>query len=243
MKTSSSFPWKETRAPPFPLSHLLQYQIWLRMTKGIDKQLSPHKRGLLSGIPWQGTVVEIGPGLGATIPYYAAACCPKANPDPPVKMVYLVEPNHHMHEGLRAAAVKAGVQPGSFHILSCGAESIPLPDSSVDSVLCTLVLCSVPSVEAACREVHRILKPGGKFFVLEHVAVKEGDQVASWVLFAQRLLSMSGIWPAIGDGCMLDRHTEDALKAAPWKSIAMERFVREGGLQIAAPHIKGYAEK
>ena len=101
--------------------------------------------------PLQGRVLELGPGLGTNLPYLRHTQWTG------------LEPSAAMREGL----LKRGA-PGP--LLSGVAEAIPLPDGSVDAVVSTLVLCSVRDPVRVLAEVRRVLKPGGSFVYIEHVA-------------------------------------------------------------------------
>ena len=81
-----------------------------------------------------------------------------------------------MHGGLRKTAHRFAID---LRIVASGAEAIDLPDNSVEAVICTLVLCTVDSPERVLAEVSRILKPGGRFIFLEHVAAPQGNLAAA----------------------------------------------------------------
>lgn len=115
-------------------------------------------------------MLEIGPGLGANLPVYALL--------PPPRRLILAEPNEWMHDDLKDQIANHSLRArGTDVILTAeGAQALgSVQDASVDVVVSTLVLCSVPSVDAALNEIHRVLRPGGVFVFLEHVlAAKEG---------------------------------------------------------------------
>jgi len=90
-------------------------------------------------------------------------------------------------------------------------------DNTIDTVISSLVLCSVPSVEEALREIKRILKPGGTLRFVEHVAAPYG----TWLCRFQKLLSP--ICQFFGDGCHPDRHLEESLKDSGLKILRLER--------------------
>lgn len=92
-------------------------------------------------------------------------------------MAYLaLEPNPFFHPRLREEARKRGL---ALTLLPGRAEAIPLPGGSVDLVVATLVLCSVADPEKAIEEVHRVLRPGGAYLFLEHVAAPKRTPCAS----------------------------------------------------------------
>ena len=115
----------------------------------LEKELAATKQLWIA--PLRGRVLELGPGLGANLPYLRHTQWTG------------LEPSAAMREGL----LKRGA-PGP--LLSGVAEAIPLPDASVDAVVGTLVLCSVRDAVKVLAEIRRVLKPGGSFVYIEHVA-------------------------------------------------------------------------
>ena len=103
-----------------------------------------------------GDVVEIGVGPGLNLQYY--------NLDT-VNKVIGIDPSDELNKIAKRNANKVNLDI-EFNLSS--AESIDLPTSSVDSVVCTFSLCSIPNPEKALKEIHRILKPGGKYYFCEH---------------------------------------------------------------------------
>jgi len=103
----------------------------------------------------EGAVVEIGAGTGLSFRHYPAGI-----------EVVATEPDPHMLKAARKAARKAKVK---LTLQQAPAEALPLGDGSVDTVVSILVLCSVPDQAAALAEANRVLKPGGRLLLLEHV--------------------------------------------------------------------------
>lgn len=175
------------------------------------------KRRLFDGI--EGTVVEIGPGTGVNLPYL---------PDD-IRWIGL-EPNPHMHgfirEKLEGRSMDAEVRDDP-------AASSGLPDNSVDTVISTLVLCSVPDVRDALAEIRRILRPGGRLLFIEHVAAEEHTALC-WVQHGIR-----PVWKVLADGCNPDRETDTMLERSGFSSVEMERF--RVGLPVVSPHVMGSA--
>ncbi|BDA44180.1 Methyltransferase-like protein 7B [Coccomyxa sp. Obi] len=147
--------------------------------------------------------------------------------------VTAVDPNQEMWPYARASAARHGVR--SLTLVNGVAESLPFADGSFDRAVCTLVLCSVTDVEAAVRELHRVLKPGGKLLFLEHVAA---GQERPLLRLSQTLLNP--LQRALADGCNLIRD--------PLESIRSERFEMEEerhffipSLGLIGPHVSGIA--
>lgn len=149
-----------------------------------------------------GTVLEIGPGSGANMRYYR----------PGVKVIG-IEPNPAMHPRLRAKADEHGVD---LEIRTLRGEELDVADDSVDHVVATLLLCGVDDPEQVLGEVRRVLKPGGTYFFLEHVAAPDGTltrRLQRWVLRPHRWLF---------NGCEVDRDTGSLLERAGFADIDIE---------------------
>ncbi len=196
-----------------------EFRQWM-MAKMYDKALekyeshvSERKRRLLAEL--SGTVLEIGPGNGVNVQYA---------PEQIDKWI-CIEPNPHMHAKLRDAGAACAVAT-EFRIVS--AEGMSVDDSSVDTVLSTLVLCSVPDPVAVLRDIRRILKPGGRFVFLEHVAAPRGTGLRR----IQRLLKP--FWMYFAGGCQLDRDLGDTIRDAGFREVRMDEF---GVPRKAAPAV------
>jgi ubiquinone/menaquinone biosynthesis C-methylase UbiE len=151
-----------------------------------------------------GTIVEIGAGTGANLRYFR-----------PGTRVVAVEPNPHMHPMLAERAARHGLD---LDILGDGAESLALPDASVDAVVASLVLCTVRDPVAAVREVRRVLRPGGRFVCIEHVAAPAGSVIGR----IQRAVYRPWRW--FFEGCHSHRDTERVLRGTGFSEVSVERF-------------------
>ncbi|HTO99297.1 MAG TPA: class I SAM-dependent methyltransferase, partial [Myxococcales bacterium] len=143
-----------------------------------------------------------------------------------------VDPNPFMEGYLRAEAARLGI-PIQFHLGT--AESLPLPDGSVDAVISTLALCSTASQEQALQEALRVLKKGGRLLFLEHVAAPRGTRLRT----LQDLVTP--FWRRLGDGCRPNRETWVALERAGFASLTYQRFTAPTFL--ISPEIVGQAAK
>ncbi len=164
-------------------------------------------------------VVEVGAGTGLNAVYLPAGA-----------RWIAVEPNVHFHERIRAAAAAHGLD---VEVRAGLAEALPVADGAADAVVSTLVLCSVDDVRQSLAEVRRVLRPGGRFVFVEHVAAPEGTGLRR----LQRLLR--GPWGLVADGCRPDQDTERLLCGAGFASVEREAFRVPGAL--VAPHIAGVA--
>ena len=133
----------------------------------------------------QGRALEIGAGTGLNVEHYPAGAD-----------VTYTEPDRHMAKRLRARGVA---------VVEAGAGALPFADDSFDTVVSTLVLCTVPDVPAALREVRRVLRPGGQLLFLEHVRAPPGTALGRWQDRLQRP------WRALACGCNCNRDLLAAL--------------------------------
>ncbi|GAA2047620.1 class I SAM-dependent methyltransferase [Leifsonia soli] len=168
----------------------------------LEASLRPRKRRVFAGLA--GEVAEIGPGVGANLPYVPAGAA-----------LVAIEPNRSMHDGLRAAALRAGV---ALDLRERTAERTGLPDASVDSVISSLVLCSVQDPDAVLAEIRRILRPGGAFRFVEHVAAPSGTPTRA----SQRLVRRPWAWTF--EGCSCERDLEHAIRSAGFAAVEVERY-------------------
>ncbi|HET9427613.1 MAG TPA: class I SAM-dependent methyltransferase [Allosphingosinicella sp.] len=134
----------------------------------------------------QGKVLEIGVGSGLNFPFYDPAR---------VEHLWALEPSPEMRS---LAAPKAAATPFPTEFIGLSGEEIPLETASVDTVVTTYTLCTIPDVVRALREMRRVLRPGGRLLFLEHGAAPEAA-VRKW----QHRLTPA--WKRIGGGCHLDR--------------------------------------
>ena len=167
-----------------------------------ERMVAERKRRLFAGL--SGAILEIGPGAGPNLAYYPKDC-----------RWIGVEPNPFMHSYLRQSAERAGLQ---IEIRQLLAEKLPAADHSIDAVVSTLVLCSVREPAIVLGEVLRVLRPGGRFIFLEHVAAPEGTRLRSVQRFIRPL------WQRLADGCHPDRETGPAIERAGFSRVQYETF-------------------
>jgi ubiquinone/menaquinone biosynthesis C-methylase UbiE len=130
-----------------------------RFNKGSEAAgMREERRQLLADT--EGVTIEIGAGTGLNFEHYPEA----------VTRLVLAEPDRHMRLRLRT---RVGALGRAAEIIDAPAERLPFPDATFDTAVMTLVLCSVPSQEAALEEIARVLKPNGRLLFIEHV--RSGD--------------------------------------------------------------------
>lgn len=193
------------------------YDSLLKSTE--EEGLRDMRRETLSSA--SGRTIDLGAGTGANIGLY---------PDSVTELV-LAEPDQHMLRKLQAKAREAGVDA---EIAEAGAERLPFEDSSFDTAVFTLVLCTVPDPAAALAEAARILKPGGRLLFVEHVRSEEAG-LARWQDRLERP------WHFFGDGCHCNRDTVATIEAAPFSVEGVERTELPKSPPIVRPLVRGSA--
>lgn len=177
------------------------------------------KRALLGNL--HGNVLEIGPGTGPNLSYY------------PPDITWLgIEPNLAMFPYVEREAKRLGLP---IQLRQGQAEHLEAEDNSLDAVVCTLVLCSVPDPAQTLRQVLRVLKPGGRFVFIEHVAAPQNEGLRRRQSFIRPL------WQRLGDGCQPDRETWVTIQNAGFSQVQLEHFRTK--VPIVGPHIAGFAIK
>lgn len=169
------------------------------------------------------TVVEIGAGYGANFRYMEKGT-----------HVIAIEPEINLHGILERRAEKYGM---GVEIHAVGGEDIPLPDNSVECVICSLVLCSVDDPSMVLSEIKRVLKPEGKFVYVEHVKAEEH----SWICRVQQWVQTP--WKKVFGGCHVNRDTSGSLQAASFSRIDEKSFAQRTIFIPVIPHIYGIAVK
>src|SRR3954453_9691041 len=180
-----------------------------RFMAGTEKAgLHDMRRELLAGA--RGRTLEIGAGTGANVELYPEA----------VTELVLAEPAEPMARRLEAKHPQATV-------VHAPAEQLPFEDDSFDTVVSTLVLCTVESPERTIAEIDRVLRPGGRLLFLEHIL----DPSGRWQTWQRRLTPFQKRFAC---GCHLDRPTPDTIAA---RGFALQR-VEHGKLPKAPPPLQ-----
>lgn len=155
------------------------------------------RKKIISGL--EGKILEIGAGTGANFPYYSSER---------VISIEALEPNQHMLEQAKLKAADAKVKVG-FH--QGVGENLPFREGEFDTVVATLVLCSVEDPQKVFQEIRRVCKKGGRIVLFEHVRTESTSLAA-----LQDALTPA--WKRVCDGCHLNRDTG--------------RYMRESGIHV-----------
>jgi ubiquinone/menaquinone biosynthesis C-methylase UbiE len=156
-----------------------------------------------------GEVLEIGIGSGLNLPFYSSE----------VERVYGVEPSLALQEMARRKE-KAGRTKVEF--LSQSAEDpLPLPDQSIDTIVMTWTLCSIPNPSQALVQMRRVLKTQGRLLFIEHGRAPDPGVVA----WQDRL---TPIWRKIGGGCHLNRKIDELIVSAGFQIAELKTYYLPG---------------
>jgi ubiquinone/menaquinone biosynthesis C-methylase UbiE len=184
-----------------------------------DAGLRERRRALLARA--RGRTLEIGAGTGVNL---------DLDPDSVTELV-LTEPDGHMRQQLRRKLAARGRRA---ELVDARGERLPFPDASIDTVVATLVFCTIPDPEAVLAEIARVLEPGGRLLFLEHVRA-EDPGAARW----QDRLDRPWSW--FGRGCHPNRDTLAVIEASALEVVEAERDRMPKAPPIVRPLIVGEA--
>ncbi len=170
-----------------------------------------------------GNVLEVGFGTGLNILHYPDA----------VDKITVVEPNAGMNRRAGGRIRRAHIQVES-HALS--GETLPMGSETFDSVVSTWTLCSIDDVAKALREIHRVLRPGGRLFFLEH-GLSDDAGVRRW----QNLLNP--VQRVLGCGCNLNRNMKTLIEDAGFDVVRLKNFYMRNDLKTHSYMYQGVAIK
>ncbi|WP_372982214.1 class I SAM-dependent methyltransferase [Marinobacter sediminum] len=197
------------------LPHLIDRACSVGQVMKLRQQVVPRARGV---------VLEVGMGSGINLQFY--------KPDL-VDLVYGLEPSEGMRRKASANLERSAVK---VEWLDLPGEKIPLADESVDTVLLTFTLCTIPDWSAALQQMKRVLKPGGILLFLEHGESPDAS-TQKW----QHRITPG--WRKISGGCHLNRHIADLIRSAGFEITELENLYVPKTPKIAGYIYKGLATK
>ena len=155
-----------------------------------------------------GEVLEVGFGSGLNVPYYP----------PGVRRVQAVDP---ATVGRKLAAKRVAASPVSVEYIGLDGQDLPLESESIDHVLITWTMCTIPDVDAALLEIHRVLRSGGQMHFAEH-GLSPDAKVATWQI---RLNPIQQRWAG---GCHLNRPIDQLVEKAGFDLTQLNNFYARG---------------
>jgi len=183
--------------------HVLPLLIHLSMRQ---RNLAAYRARVLPAA--QGRVLEIGIGSGLNLPYYSTT----------VEQVIGLDPSPKLLAMTREAARRTSLP---LELIENSAETIPLYNRSIDTVVTTWTMCSIPDVQRALGEMRRILKPEGRLLFVEHGRSPDPG-VRRW---QDRL---TPVWRRVGGGCHLNRPIGELIEAAGFRIERIETGYMRG---------------
>ena len=170
----------------------------------------------------RGAVLEIGAGTGHNLAFYDADA---------VTHIHALDPSEEMLRRYRTAAADHAI-PTTFH--ATGAEDIGMDSDSIDTVVLTFTLCTIPEVARALEEMKRVLKPGGELLFCEH-GLSPRPEVQRW----QHRLNRP--WGFLAGGCTLNRDIPARHQAAGFTLLELESHVLPRTPEFAGRVFRGVA--
>ena len=172
----------------------------------------------------EGVVLDIGIGSGLNIPFYNKT---------KIKQLYGLDPSKELLDIAISVAKKEDLE---IEFLECGAESIPLPSKSIDTVLITYTMCTIPDVALSNSEIIRVLKDDGKLLFCEH-GLAPDKNIAKW----QKRINP--LWSKIAGGCNLNRDIPNLISSSGFKISNMEEMYLPSTPKFAGYNYWGVAKK
>jgi len=185
------------------------------VTKGTERAVRPLREWIIGEA--SGRVLELGIGTGASLSHYRRA-----------EQIVGIEPDPYMLR--RAEKRLASLGLTNVHLAQAPAEDLPFEDASFDTVVASLVLCTVGDPARSLAEARRVLRPGGELRFLEHVRHDDG-----WFGRVQDIVAPAWRW--FSAGCEPNRRTEQAIASAGFRLDEVRRLM----VPVKTPLIAGIA--
>tara|TARA_A100001011_G_C14294465_1_gene837777 strand:+ start:942 stop:1559 length:618 start_codon:yes stop_codon:yes gene_type:complete len=172
----------------------------------------------------EGVVLDVGIGSGLNIPFYNKS---------KINYLYGLDPSKELLDIAKSVANEENLE---IEFLECGAESMPLPDKSIDTVLITYTMCTIPDVALSNSEIMRVLKDDGKLLFCEH-GLAPDKNIAKW----QKRINP--LWGKIAGGCNLNRDIPKLISSSGFKISNMEEMYLPSTPKFAGYNYWGVAKK
>ena len=187
-----------------------------------SKKINVGRKTILSKITEE-EILEIGFGTGINLKFYPQN----------VKKIIGVDANGGM---IQQAQKKLTNGRFEIELITQSSESLPFPDNSINAVVSTYTLCSIKEINLALKEIFRVLKPGGKYYFLEH-GLADNPKTQKW---QHRLNPLQNIW---ADGCNLNRDMKSLIANAGLKIIDLKNYYMKRDPKIVGYMYEGIAVK
>ena len=187
-----------------------------------SKKINEGRRRILKKITEE-EVLEIGFGTGINLKFYPQN----------VKRIIGVDTNNGM---LMQSQKKISNGRFQIELINQSSELLPFADNSINAVLSTYTLCSIKEINAALKEIYRVLKPGAKYYFLEH-GLADNPRTQKW---QHRLNPVQNIW---ADGCNLNRDMKSLIANAGFNIIEMKNYYMKRDPKIVGYMYEGIALK
>lgn len=206
-------------------AHPIFARFYDRMLAGAERGGLAEMRGsLLAGA--RGRTLEVGAGTGLNLSHYTDS----------VTELVLAEPDPHMVDRLRRRVADEPPVPAKVEVVTAPAEALPFDDGSFDTVISTLVLCTVEDPRRSLAEARRVLVEGGRLLFLEHVR-SESRRLAWWQDRLERP------WGRVAAGCHPNRPTGQSLADAGLWIEQLDQGSLPKVFHFIRPMIRGVARR
>jgi len=187
-----------------------------------SNKINEGRKSILSKIT-ESEILEIGFGTGINIKFYPEN----------VKKIIGIDVNEGMLKQFNRKKLNNEVEIQSLHQ---DGETLPFPDGTVSSVVSTYTLCSIKNISSALNEIYRVLKPGGRYYFLEH-GLADNPNTQKW---QHRLNPIQNIWAG---GCNLNRDIKSLISNAGFKFIDLKNYYMKRDPKIVGYMYEGIAAK
>ena len=170
----------------------------------------------------KGKILEIGIGSGINIPFYKKS---------QIEKLYGLDPSEELNHMALKVANKHNLD---VEFLLSGAEEIPLPSNSIDTILITYTLCTIPDLNSSMSEMKRVLKDDGNFLFCEH-GIAPDQNIIKW---QNRI---NPVWGKLFGGCSINRDIPDIIQSSGFKLNKLNQMYLPGTPKIVGYNYWGHA--